>query len=235
MPSTPDNRPRTVVMLQYSGIGDLIWHIAYFKAIANQSLGGRVTVVAQPSTLVQAFWGKAPWVEKIIEHDHRPRRTEKRRGRHAGLIGMWRMAQELRSGHYDRIVLFSGRISRGLIAALSGIPDRRGYGYRWLQRIFLTQGPFIEAHQGPSVAAYPDVSVYGRAAFLKLADACVVNDMGMVGTRTDAQIGQRPAIDQTPDYRLTGKYLSPISPDSATAGLTAPQTNQTEAAKNIIT
>lgn len=163
MATQPDTRPRTVVLLQFSGIGDLIWHIVYFKAIASQSQGGRITVVAQPSTLVKAFLGQAPWVERIIEHDHRPRRTEKRRGRHAGLVGMWRMATELRQGQYDRIVLFSGRISRGLVAALSGIPDRRGYGYRWLQRIFLNKGPFIQAHPGPSVAAYPEASAFAVA------------------------------------------------------------------------
>lgn len=163
MPLTHDTRPRTVVLLQFSGIGDLVWHIVYFKAIAEQSQDGRITVVAQPSTLVKPFLAHEPWVEKIIEHDHRPRRTEKRRGRHAGVLGMWRMASELKQGHFDRIILFSGRISRGLIAALSGIPDRRGYGYRPLQRLFLSRGPYIEAHRGHSVAAYPEASAFAVA------------------------------------------------------------------------
>ena len=163
MALTQDTRPRTVVLLQFSGIGDLVWHIVYFKAIAAQSQGGQVTVVAQPSTLVKPFLTHEPWVEEIIEHDHRPRRTEKRRGRHAGMIGMWRMASELKQGRFDRIILFSGRISRGLIAALSGIPDRRGYGYRPLQRLFLNRGPFIGAHRGNSVAAYPEASAFAVA------------------------------------------------------------------------
>lgn len=163
MPLNQDSRPRTVVLLQFSGIGDLVWHIVYFKAIAEQSHGGKITVVAQPSTLVKPFLAHEPWVEKIIEHDHRPRRTEKRRGRHSGLLGMWRMASELKQGRFDRIILFSGRISRGLIAALSGIPDRRGYGYRPMQRLFLNQGPYIEAHRGHSVAAYPEASSFAVA------------------------------------------------------------------------
>ncbi len=163
MPLTQDTRPRTVVLLQFSGIGDLIWHIVYFKAIAEQSQGGKITVVAQPSTLVKPFLAHESWVEKIIEHDHRPRRTEKRKGRHAGLVGMWRMASELKQGRFDRIILFSGRISRGFIAALSGIPDRRGYGYRPLQRLFLNRGPYIKAHQGRSVAAYPEASAFAVA------------------------------------------------------------------------
>mgnify|MGYP002131221477 CR=1 FL=1 len=51
-----------------SGIGDLIWHIHYFKMIAEQSRNGQVTVVAQPSTLTRAFIGKEPWVEDVIRN-----------------------------------------------------------------------------------------------------------------------------------------------------------------------
>lgn len=152
-----------MVLLQYSGIGDLVWHIQYFKAIAEQSQGGKVTVVAQPSTLTRAFIGKEPWVEAVIDHDHRPRRTDKRKGEHAGLRGMWRMAQQLKQGRFDRIVLFSGRPSRGLIAALSGIPVRMGFGYNPLQRMFLNKGPYIEAYKGPSLAVYPEASAFAVA------------------------------------------------------------------------
>ena len=160
MPDTPDSRPRTVIMLQYAGIGDLVWHIPYFQLIAEQSQAGQVTVVAQPSTLTKAFIGKAPWVEAVIDHDHRPRRGEKRRGAHAGLKGMWRMAQQLKAGRFDRVILFSGRPSRGLIAAMSGIRIRQGFGYRFLQRIFLNSGPFIPAYKGPSLAVYPEASAF---------------------------------------------------------------------------
>lgn len=160
MPSSNDSRPRTVVLLQYAGIGDLVWHIPYFKLIADQSQDGRVTVVAQPSTLTRAFIGKEPWVDEVIDHDHRPRRGEKRRGKHAGFAGMWRMAQQLKAGRFDRIILFSGRPSRGLVAWLSGIGIRQGFGYRFLQRMFLNSGPFIEAYKGPSLAVYPEASAF---------------------------------------------------------------------------
>jgi len=147
-------------MLQYAGIGDLIWHIPYFKMIADTSRDGRVTVVAQPSTLTRAFIGKEPWVEAVIDHDHRPRRGEKRRGAHAGWSGMRRMADQLKAGHFDRVMLFSGRPSRGLIAWLSGIPVRQGFGYRFWQRIFLNSGPYIPAYKGPALAVYPEASAF---------------------------------------------------------------------------
>jgi heptosyltransferase-2 len=40
---------RTVVVHHRSGIGDLIWHIPYLRAIAATSAGGRVSVIARPS------------------------------------------------------------------------------------------------------------------------------------------------------------------------------------------
>ena len=155
-----DSRPRTVVLLQYTGIGDVIWHIPYFEAVARTSQGGRITLVAQPSTQAKVLLANEPWAESFIDHDYRPRLSDKRRGRHGGLRGMLSMAGALREGHFDRIVIFSGRASRGLLAALSGIPQRLGYGYRFWQRIFLTQGPYIQPHRTGSVEAYPEASAF---------------------------------------------------------------------------
>lgn len=160
MPPTPDPRPRTVVMLQYTGIGDVIWHIRYFEAIARASQGGRITLMAQPSTQYKVLLAGQPWIEAFIDHDYRPRLSDQRRGQHGGIQGMLTMARTLREGHFDRIVLFSGRASRGLLAALSGIPRRLGYGYRFWQRIFLSNGPYIQPHRTGSVEAYPEASAF---------------------------------------------------------------------------
>ncbi|WP_395141341.1 glycosyltransferase family 9 protein [Schlegelella aquatica] len=158
-----DPRPKTVVLHQFTGIGDLVWHIPYFKAVAEQSQGGQVSVIAQPSTLARQLIGHEPWVAEIIDHDHRPRRSERRKGRHAGLRGMWRFAQELRARRFDRIVLFSGRVSRGLLAWMTGIPVRMGYGYRWLQRIFLNCPPYIARYEGEGVPVYFEASALAVA------------------------------------------------------------------------
>lgn len=160
MPPTPAALPKTVVLLQYTGIGDVIWHIPYFEAVAKASQGGRITLVAQPSTQARVLLAHAPWIEAVIDHDYRPRLSDQRRGQHGGLRGMLAMARTLRAGHFDRIVVFSGRASRGLLAALSGIPRRLGYGYRFWQRIFLNEGPYIRPHTSGSVEAYPEASAF---------------------------------------------------------------------------
>lgn len=158
-----DPRPRTAVLHQFTGIGDLIWHLRYFKAVAEQSQGGRVTVIAQPSTMARNLIGREPWVDEVIDHDHRPRRGERRGAVHAGLGGMWRMARLLKSRGFDRLVMFSGRPSRGLLGALSGIPERTAYGYHWLQRIFLTHGPFIPRYTGDAVAVSREAAAFAIA------------------------------------------------------------------------
>ena len=96
-PSTHgDTRPATAVLITYSGIGDLIWHLPYFQAVAATSRAGRVTVIAAPSTLARELLADTPWLERVIEIDHRPRAAEGRAGRHQGPLGLWRMARELR-------------------------------------------------------------------------------------------------------------------------------------------
>lgn len=160
MPAPSSTPPKTVVLLQYTGIGDVIWHIPYFEAVAKTSQGGRITLVAQPSTQARKLLAHEPWIEAFIDHDYRPRLSDQRRGQHGGLRGMLNMARTLRGGHFDRIVVFSGRASRGLLAALSGIPRRLGYGYRFWQRIFLNEGPYIQRHTSGSVEAYPEASAF---------------------------------------------------------------------------
>ncbi len=188
--------------------------------IAEHSRNGQVTIVAQPSTLTRAFIGKEAWVEKIIDHDHRPRRGEKRTGQHAGLAGMRRMARQLQEGSFDRIILFSGRSSRGLIAWLSDIPTRMGFGYRRLQRLFLNQGPYIPAHKGPSVAAFHEASAF-MVAHGSLPSPCRASH------RAACRAG---GADPNPAWqgchaRCTRSPLAPVKPTNNGARPTLPNSH----------
>ncbi|AKJ30628.1 glycosyltransferase family 9 protein [Caldimonas brevitalea] len=158
-----DTRPKTAVLHQYTGIGDLVWHIPYFEAVARQSHDDKVAVIAQPSTSARQLLKNEPWVGEIIDHDHRPRRSDKRPAQHAGISGMVRMGKLLKSRQFDRIILFSGRPSRGLIAQLSGIPQRLGYGYHALQRLFLNVPPYISRYEGNAVAAPKEMAAFAIA------------------------------------------------------------------------
>jgi len=158
-----DARPRTAVLFQWVGMGDLVWHIPYFRCVAQSSQGGQLTLIASPTTFAPQLLGHEPWVREIIDFDRHPRRHEGRRGRHRGVAGLWRMGRELRAHRFDRIVLFTNHTNRSLVAVAAGIPQRLGYGTSWLQRRLLTHGPWIERYDGPAVAAYKDATAFAMA------------------------------------------------------------------------
>jgi heptosyltransferase-2 len=158
-----DTRPRTAVLHQFVGMGDLVWHVPYFQAIAQQSQDGKVWVIASPTTFARDLIGHEPWVQAIIDFDRRPRTSERRTGRHAGLAGLFVMAAELREFAFDRIVLFSDRENRALVAKLARIPVRLGFGSNLLQRLMLTPAPRIRSYRGPSVPVYKDATAFSLA------------------------------------------------------------------------
>jgi heptosyltransferase-2 len=162
-PTEPDNRPRTAVLHQFVGMGDLVWHIPYLREIAARSQGGRIAVIASPTTFARDLLGHEPWVAEVIDFDRRPRRTEKRQGRHAGVAGLFRMGRELRGLRFERIVLFSHHANRALVAWHARIPERLGFGSGWLQRSLLSRGPYIAGYRGPSVPVYKDATAFSLA------------------------------------------------------------------------
>lgn len=162
--STPDTRPRTAVQLQLNGMGDLVWHAQYFRCIAEQSQGGQVSVITAPTTMARELIGHEPWVREVIDFDRRPRRSERRRGRHSGLGGLLRFGAELAPRRFDRMVLFSDHPGRAVIACWrAGIRTRLGYGATWFQRLLLSRAPRIRMYEGPAVAGYKDATAFAIA------------------------------------------------------------------------
>ncbi len=158
-----DLRPRTLVVHHRSGIGDLVWHVPYLRAIAATSRGGRVTLMARPSCRAPDVLAAEPSIDEIIEYDYRPRRGEARRGRDAGLRGFLRTAAILRARRFDRAYIFSSRTRYALLAWLAGIPRRSGFGFSLAQRFGLNAGPFIRRHRGEGNWVYPEATQFARA------------------------------------------------------------------------
>lgn len=141
--------PRTVVFQHDLGIGDLIFRLPYIRAIAQQSAGEKVTLIARPTAKARDLLRGEASIESIIEYDRGRKRDQK--GVHCGVLGHWRLMKEIQQGGFERIVIFSGKLRYGLISAMAGIPIRIGYGgpgWGVLQRLFLTQGPSIVSYRG---------------------------------------------------------------------------------------
>lgn len=163
-PAMPDTRPRTAVQQQLNGMGDLVWHAEYYRCVAAQSQGGQVAIIAPPTAMARELLGHEPWVREVIDFDRRPRRSERRRGRHSGLMGLLRFGAELAPKGFDRMVLFSDHPGRTIIVCWrAGIRTILGFGDTWLQRLLLTKSPWISRYRGPAVAGYKDATNFAIA------------------------------------------------------------------------
>lgn len=159
-----DTRPRTAVQQQLNGMGDLVWHAQYYRCVAEQSQGGQITLIAPPTAMARELLGHEPWVREVIEFDRRPRRSERRKGRHSGLFGLLRFGTELAPKHFDRMVLFSDHPGRAIIVCWrAGIRTILGFGDTWLQRLLLTKSAWISRYRGPAVAGYKDATNFAIA------------------------------------------------------------------------
>lgn len=162
-PAADTPRPRTLVIHHRSGIGDLVWHIPYLRAIATSSAGGKVGVIARPSCRAAEVLAAEPCVEEVIEYDHRPRPSEGRTGRHDGLWAQLGFIRELRAHRYERVFIFSGRVRYALLAYLAGIPRRAGFGFTLVERLLLTEPPFIRPYAGPGNWVFPEATAFSVA------------------------------------------------------------------------
>lgn len=150
-----DSLPKTVIFQHDLGIGDLVFRLPYIRAVAEQSQDGKITLIARPTCRARDLLRAEPCIEAIIDYDRW--RKEDRRGAHRGPLGFWRLIQEVRQGHFERMVIFSDRIRYGLLAVLAGIPVRIGYGgfgWNWPQRFFLNRKPYIRPYRGPCISNY---------------------------------------------------------------------------------
>lgn len=152
--------PKTVVLHQQTGIGDLVWHIPYLRAIAKHSANGQIALIAAPTTLAKQLLAPEKCINQIIDYYHLPRTQDRQQAQEGRIARMKQFANQLKTYEFERAIVLSGRASRGLLAYWSGIPSRLGYGYRWTQRIFLNSPPYIERYKGSANPIYHEASAF---------------------------------------------------------------------------
>lgn len=155
-PESPvDTRPRTVVFQHDLGIGDLVFRLPYFEAVAQQSHGGKIVLIAQSSARAEDLLRDVSWLSSIIVYE-RGRKTDAR-GKHRGLIGYISLISQIKSLKFERMIIFGDRLRYSFLAYCALIPVRIGYGgfgVSWLQRVFLNRKPYVTRYKGPCIATY---------------------------------------------------------------------------------
>ena len=120
----------TAVIQVKPGIGDVIWHLPFIRAIAAASPGGQVTFFAPPSSAAKELLAAEPRVAATIYFEHGG--TELRRG-----VNLIRLVALMRQQGPRSIWILDRTIRPALAAALAGIPERIGIGLG-VQNLFIT-------------------------------------------------------------------------------------------------
>ena len=112
------------------GIGDVIWHLPFIRAIAATAPARQVTFFVPPTSAAQDLLAAEPCVAATVYFQHAG--SEWQRG-----INLVRLVALLRRHHLQSIWILDRTIRPALAAALAGIPERIGLGLG-PQNLFIT-------------------------------------------------------------------------------------------------
>jgi heptosyltransferase II len=129
--------PSAVIQVK-RGIGDVIWHLPFVRAIAAAAPGGQVTFLAPPSSCAKELLAAEPSVAETLYFEHGG--SELQRG-----VNLIRLTTLLRRGDFHRIWILDRTIRPALAARLAGIPERIGLGLG-AQRWFITNSGIDRGH-----------------------------------------------------------------------------------------
>ncbi|MBV9428327.1 MAG: glycosyltransferase family 9 protein [Bradyrhizobiaceae bacterium] len=130
----------TVVIQSKQGIGDVIWHLPYVRAIAADSPGGKVIFLALPSTYAQELLQAEPCIAQTVYFESRGSELKR-------ILHQMRLVSTLRKLHCSTAWFLDVTVRPALAALLAGIPHRIGVGIG-PQRWFITnRGVDTVAHR----------------------------------------------------------------------------------------
>jgi len=120
------------------GIGDVVWHLPFIRAIAATAPEGRVALLAPPTSYAGELLAAEPGVGAVLYFEHAG--SELRRG-----LNLIRLVKLLRRHRFRSIWILDRTIRPALAAALAGIPERIGLGLG-PQRHFITNPGIDHSH-----------------------------------------------------------------------------------------
>jgi len=130
--------PSTAVIQVKQGIGDVIWHLPFIRAIAAASPGGAVSFLTLPSTRARDLLAAEPCVAEVLYFEHNG--SEVQRAFHlASLVA------RLRARDFKTAWILDRTTRPAVAARLAGIPERIGLGLG-PQRWFITNSGIDQRH-----------------------------------------------------------------------------------------
>ncbi len=128
----------TAVIQPKQGIGDVIWHLPFIRAIAATAPGGIVTFLTLPSTHAKELLAAEPCVAETYYYESRG--SELARGLH-----LLRLAALLRKLKPQTLWILDRSVRPAVAGLAAGIPNRIGLGFG-RQRWFITNAGIDRKH-----------------------------------------------------------------------------------------
>ncbi len=108
---------RKILIRVNNWIGDIVMISPAMKSIRNHFKKAKISILAK-TWVVESLKGN-PYYDELIEYENLTK--------HKGLIGRWRVIQNLRERQFDIAILFQKAFEAAFFSYLSGIPLRVGY------------------------------------------------------------------------------------------------------------
>ena len=109
---------KILVIQNRMGIGDNIIFLPYIEAISKK-FSVPVSLLIKRSSKVDQYLDNATYLDKIFFLE----RDNKKNGKHDGIIGSFRLAQDLKKNKFDKIFIFNSSLRFYLIAKLANIKE----------------------------------------------------------------------------------------------------------------
>ncbi len=107
----------TILIRATNWLGDAVMTTPALAALRSAFPKARLKLLARP--LVAELLANHPCLDEILVYENS--------GRHAGMLGKFRLAAELRQHRFDLAILLQNAFDAAIITWLAGIPRRLGY------------------------------------------------------------------------------------------------------------
>ena len=109
------------------GIGDTVIYLPYIKAI-SEKFNTPVSILVKHNSKADQYLNQTSYIDKIIFLE----RSGKANSRHDGIIGAFKLAQDLKDYKFDKVFIFNSSLRFNLVSRLAGI--KKIYQYPLLQK-----------------------------------------------------------------------------------------------------
>ena len=104
------------------GIGDNVIFLPFIKAISNK-FNSPVSLLVKENSKANEFLNHTKYVDQIIYLE----RDNKKNERHDGIIGFFRLINDLKKYKFEKVYIFNSSLRFNLIARLAGIKEINQY------------------------------------------------------------------------------------------------------------